>query len=193
MDLTDIKEIESILEGLLFASGDVLSAERISEILGVDKKTIKLIVNNMILDFKNQKRGIMIREIDNGFLMCTKPEHHEYLEKLFEKRQQQGLSQAAYETLAIIAYNKPATRAKIEQIRGVNSDSSIGKLIERNLIMETGRLDAPGRPLVYETTEEFLRCFGFRSLNDLPEIEMNELEQAFPNETEDKEDRLEDD
>lgn len=177
-----MKEIESILEGLLFASGDVLSVERISEILGIDKKTIKLIVNNMILNYQNQRRGVMIREINNGYLMCTKPEHHKYLEKLFEKRQQQGLSQAAYETLAIIAYNKPATRAKIERIRGVNSDSSINTLIERNLIIEAGRLDTPGRPLIYETTEEFLRCFGFKSLNDLPMIEMNEFEHTLSNE-----------
>lgn len=188
MDLADMKEIESILEGLLFASGDVLSVERISDILGIDKKTIKLIVNNMILNFQNQRRGVMIREMNNGYLMCTKPEHHKYLEKLFEKRQQQGLSQAAYETLAIIAYNKSATRAKIEQIRGVNSDSSINTLVERNLIMEAGRLDTPGRPLVYETTEEFLRCFGFKSLNDLPMIEMSEFEHALPNELGDGED-----
>jgi len=173
----DIKEIESIIEGLLFAAGDVLSLGKIAEILEIDKKTLKLIINNMIVNLQNSKRGIMIREINGGYQMCTRFEHHDYLKKLFEPRQRQGLSQAAYETLAIIAYNKPITRAKIEQIRGVNSDSAISRLLEKNLIKEAGRLDSPGKPLLYETTEEFLRSFGFRSLADLPRIEMSELEQ----------------
>jgi len=171
----DIKEIESIVEGLLFAAGDVLPLEKISEILDIDKKTLKLIINNMIANFQNSKRGIMIREINGGYQMCTRHEHYDYIKKLFMPRQKQGLSQAAYETLAIIAYNSPITRAKIEQTRGVNSDSAIAKLLEKNLIREAGRLDAPGRPVLYETTEEFLRSFGFKSLADLPCIEMNEI------------------
>ena len=108
--------------------------------------------------------------------MCTRPEHYDYIKKLFEPRQNQGLSQAAYETLAIIAYNGPVTKAKIEQIRGVNSDSSITRLIERNLIKEAGRLNSPGKPILYETTEEFLRCFGFKSLSDLPALNVKELD-----------------
>jgi len=177
VSVVDIKEIECIIEGLLFAAGDTLSLEKISDILEVDKKTVKLIMNNLIINLQNSKRGIMIRELNNGYQMCTRFEHHGYIKKLFEPRQRQGLSQAAYETLAIIAYNKPITRAKIEQIRGVNSDSAISRLLERSLIKEAGRLDSPGKPLLYETTEEFLRSFGFRALSDLPRIEMNELEQ----------------
>lgn len=174
----EIKEIEGVIEGLLFAAGDPLPLQKISEILEIDKKTVKLILNNMIVNYQNSKRGIIIRQIDKGYQLCTRHEHYEYLKKLFEPRQKQGLSQAAFETLAIIAYNQPITRAKIEQIRGVNSDSSITRLIERNLIREAGRLDAPGKPLIYETTEEFLRCFGFRSIGDLPRLEMNELQTS---------------
>jgi len=171
----DIKEIESVIEGLLFASGDALPLEKIAEIIEVDKKTTKLIISNMIINFQNSKRGVIIREINNSYQLCTRPEHHDYIKKLFEPRQKHGLSQAAFETLAIIAYNSPITRAGIEKIRGVNSGSAIERLMERNLIREAGRLDAPGKPLLYETTEEFLRSFGFRSLADLPQINMNEL------------------
>ena len=107
--------------------------------------------------------------------MCTRPEHFEYISRLVEPRQKQALSQAAFETLAIVAYNQPVTRARIEMIRGVNSDSSIATLIERNLIREAGRLDSPGRPMLYETTEEFLRSFGFKSVRDLPLIEFDKI------------------
>lgn len=170
-----------MIEGLLFAAGDTLSLEKIAEIIEVDKKTTKLILNNMILNFKSSKRGIMLREINNGYQLCTRPEHYEYLRKLFAPRQRQGLSQAAFETLAIIAYNQPITRGKIEQIRGVNSDSAVTRLIERNLIKEAGKMDVPGKPMLYETTEEFLRSFGFKALNDMPRLETNELENMTGN------------
>lgn len=172
----DIKEIEAIIEGLLFAAGDAVSIERISEILEIDKKTTRLILSNMAISYQNSKRGIMLREINNAYQLCTRQEHYEYIKRLFEPRQKQGLSQAAFETLAIVAYNKPITRARIEQIRGVNSDSAVTRLLERNLIKEAGRMDAPGKPILYETTDEFLRSFGFKSLADLPRLEMNELQ-----------------
>lgn len=174
----DIKEMEAVIEGLLFAAGDILPLEKIAEILEIDKKTAKLVLNNMIGYFQNSGRGIMIREINNGYQLCTRAEHHEYIKKLFEPRHRQGLSQAAFETLAIIAYNQPITKAKVEQIRGVNSDSAIARMLERNLIKEAGRLDAPGKPILYETTEEFLRCFGFKSISDLPVLVMNELQET---------------
>jgi len=176
----DIREIESVVEGLLFAAGDPLPLEKIADITGVDRKTTKLILSNMMINYQNSRRGIIIREINGSYQLCTRPEHHDYIKKLFEPRQKQGLSQAAFETLAIIAYNSPITRAGIEKIRGVNSDSAIAKLIERNLIREAGRMDSPGKPVLYETTDEFLRCFGFRSLDDLPRTEMNELESVPP-------------
>jgi segregation and condensation protein B len=171
----EIKEIESIIEGALFAAGDPVPVEKLSEILELDKKTTRLILDNMAVSMQNSRRGLMIREIDGCYQLCTRPEHYEYIRKLAEPRQKQALSQAAYETLAIIAYNQPITRARIEMIRGVNSDSPITRLIERNLVREAGRLDTPGRPLLYETTEEFLRSFGFKSLRDLPIIEIDSL------------------
>ncbi len=173
----DIKEMEAVIEGLLFAAGDPVSLEKLAEVLELDKKTARLILGNMAVSIQNSKRGILLREIDGSYQLCSRPEHAEYIRKLVEPRQKQALSQAAFETLSIIAYNQPVTRAKIETIRGVNSDSAITRLLERNLIKDAGRLDAPGKPILYETTEEFLRSFGFRSVKDLPIIELENLQQ----------------
>jgi segregation and condensation protein B len=171
----DIKEIEAIIEGLLFAAGDILPFEKIGELLEIDKKTLKKIMNNMILEFQNSKRGIMIREINGGYQLCTRMEHYEYIKRLFEPRQKQGLSQAALETLAVIAYNQPVTKAKIEEIRGVNSDGAVAKLLEKNLIREAGRLDCPGKPMLFEITEQFLRNFGLKSVNDVKDMLTDKL------------------
>lgn len=171
----DIKDIESVIEGLLFAAGDPVPLEKLAEILEQDKKTMRLILSNMAVSLQNSKRGIMLRELNGSYQLCTRPEHEQYIQRLVEPRQKQALSQAAYETLSIVAYNQPITRARIEAIRGVNSDSAISRLIERNLIREAGRLDAPGKPMLYETTEEFLRSFGFKSINDLPIIQLDPM------------------
>lgn len=171
----DIKDIESVVEGLLFAAGDPVPLEKLAEILEQDKKTMRLILSNMAVSLQNSKRGIILRELDGSYQLCTRQEHAQYIQKLVEPRQKQALSQAAYETLSIVAYNQPITRARIEAIRGVNSDSAVSRLVERNLIREAGRLDAPGKPMVYETTEEFLRSFGFKSINSLPIIELDSM------------------
>ncbi len=179
MDVTnDIKGIEAAVEALLFTAGDPLSLEKLAEILEIDKKTMKLLMSNMIINWQNSKRGIILREIDGSYQLCTRAEHFEYIRRLVEPRQKQALSQAAYETLAIIAYNQPITRARLEHIRGVNSDSAVTRLVERNLIREAGRLDAPGKPVLYETTEEFLRSFGFSSVANLPILEMSDAQKA---------------
>ena len=122
----------------------------------------------------------MIRQIEDGYQLCSKPAYFDYIRKVIAPRQKQQLSQAAYETLSIVAYNQPVTRAKIEDLRGVNSDSAIARLLERNLIAEAGRLDAPGRPILYKTTEEFLRCFGLSSISELPEISLVNPDEAVP-------------
>lgn len=172
----DLKKYEKIIEGLLFAAGDRVSIEKICEVISTDKKTAKLVLNNMIVNYDNNpSRGITIREMNKGYQMCSKPELYEYIKMLFEPRQKSSLSQAALETLAIIAYNRPITKTRIERIRGVNSDSSVAKLLEKNLVRECGRLDAPGKPILYETTEEFFRSFGFKSDSDLPIFEFNEI------------------
>ncbi|TYQ15751.1 UNVERIFIED_CONTAM: segregation and condensation protein B [Acetivibrio alkalicellulosi] len=173
----ELKKYERIVEGLLFAAGERVSIEKICEVIGLDKKTTKLILNNMIVGYNdNPSRGITIREINKGYQMCSKPELYDYIKMLFEPKQKSGLSHAALETLAIIAYNRPITKARIEKIRGVNSDSSVTKLLDKKLIRESGRLDAPGKPVLYETTEEFFRSFGFKSDSDLPVFEFNELQ-----------------
>jgi len=171
----EINQIEAVIEGLLFAAGDPLPLEKIAEIIEVDKKTTRLIIENLKKKFQTSGRGLIIREIDNAYQFCTKPEHHEYIKRLVEPRQRQALSQAAFETLAIIAYKQPITKAKIEQVRGVNSDSAVTRLLERNLIKESGRLDCPGKPILYSTTDEFLRSFGFSSVSDLPVLQMDEV------------------
>ncbi len=171
----DIREMEAVIEGLLFAAGDPVSLEKLAEILELDKKTTRLILSNMTVSMQNSKRGILLREIDGSYQLSSRPEHYEFIRKLVEPRQKQALSQAAFETLSIVAYNQPVTRARIETIRGVNSDSAITRLIDRNLIKDAGRMDTPGKPILYETTEEFLRSFGFRSVKDLPVIEMENL------------------
>jgi segregation and condensation protein B len=166
-----IKKIESIIESLLFASGDVLSAERISETIGIDVTDVHSIVQSMMDRYEAEDRGIAIRRINDGYQFASNLNNFDHIRKLFEHKGKSTLSQAAYETLAVIAYKQPVTRAKVEQIRGVNSDSAFLKLIERSLIIETGRMDAPGRPILYATTEEFLRTFGFKSIADLPVID----------------------
>ncbi|NMA33975.1 MAG: SMC-Scp complex subunit ScpB [Clostridiaceae bacterium] len=183
MDM-DIKEMEAIVEGLLFAAGDPVPLVKIAEILELDKATAKRLLDNMSIRIQNSLRGILMREVDGSYQLCTRPEHFEYISRLAEPRQKQTLSQAAFETLAIIAYNQPVTRARIEAIRGVNSDSSIATLLERGLIKEAGRLDSPGRPLLYETTGEFLRSFGFRSVKDLPMLELDKMVSDESNSTE---------
>ena len=174
----DMREMEAVVEGLLFAAGDSVSLEKIAAILELDRKTAKLFLNNMAASLQSSKRGIMMREVDGSYQLCSRPEHHDYIRRLVEPRQKQALSQAAFETLSIIAYNQPVTRARIEMIRGVNSDSSIIRLIERNLIREAGRMDTPGKPMIYETTDEFLRSFGFSSIKDLPILELEVMRDS---------------
>ncbi len=179
--MSAITDAEMIIEAVLFASGDPVSLDKMAEILGQDRKTTKGMMTGLIYKYQHAARGIMVREIDNGYQLCTKPELDEYIVKLGAIRRKQGLTPAAYETLSIVAYNQPVTRAYIEQIRGVNSDSVLLKLVERNLIQEAGRDDTPGKPKLYETTEEFLRVFGFVSLKELPAIEMNEIQEVMEN------------
>ncbi len=174
--MNDLREIENILEAVLFASGDAVQVDKLAEIINQDKKTTLRILSNMEMKYKNGSRGIMLRPIGTGYQLCTKSEYDEYIAHLGFARKKQGLSQAAYEALAIIAYHQPVTRARVEQIRGVNSDNVIVNLVEKNLICELGRQDSPGRPKLYGTTDEFLRTFGFASIKDLPRVELNDIQ-----------------
>ncbi len=173
----DISTIESIIESLIFSYGDALSLDKICEILELDKKTVRSLMKNFMDSYNRANKGIIIREINDKYQMCSNPQYFDYVSKLYQIRQKQALSQAAYEVLSIIAYNQPITKAKIEQIRGVNSDSAVTRLLERNLVKEAGKLEAPGRPRLYETTDEFLKCFGFKSIRDLPMLYIQDLSE----------------
>lgn len=166
-------EKESIIEAMLFAAGDVVRTEDMADVLTVDNSTVKKIVKEINERFEKENRPLTIREIDKGFQMCTKPKYHGYIKKLQDKKPKKALSQSAMETLAIIAYKQPITRIEIEKIRGVNSDYAVSTLAEFGLIEDIGRAELPGRPLLYSTTEEFLRSFGYSSLKDLPPLPEN--------------------
>lgn len=166
-------QIPAALEALLFAAGDPLPLEKIQQITGLERTLLVQYLNALSERIaQNANRGLLLREIEGHYFLCTKPEMKDLLQRLYQPRHRPPLSQAAYETLAVIAYNQPVTRAQVEAVRGVNSDSIIIRLIERNLIEETGHLDSPGRPLLYATTKQFLMDFGLRSVQDLPPMEM---------------------
>ncbi len=171
----DIKKIKSIIEGLLFASGEPLSIEDISDILQIEKFEVKKILDEMIVDFDRELRGIQIICFNDKYQMGTRPEHIEYIRKLLNPQSKQSLSRAALETIAIIAYKQPVTRQSIDSIRGVKSDRVIRNLIEKRLVTDVGRLDAPGKPILLGTTEEFLKYFGLKDLSELPKVEDLEI------------------
>lgn len=180
-----IKEIESIVEAILFTMGDSVEVEKIAAAVEQDVPTTKKIIHNMMDQYERSDRGIHIIELENAFQMCTKPKMYEYLIRVAKQPKRHVLTDVMLETLAIIAYRQPVTRIEIEKIRGVKSDHAVNKLIEYNLVCEVGRMDAPGRPLLFGTTEEFLRRFSVQSLEELPGIDAEKME-TFKEEAEDE-------
>lgn len=173
----EIEKTKAIIESVLFSAGRVVEAKELMAILELSNEDVDAIVQSMKQDFEKENRGIEIIKVNNGYQMCTKKEYYDYIYPIFDNRAKPSLSNAALETLSIIAYNPKITRAEIEQIRGVNSDGTIYKLLEYNLIEEVGRLDAPGRPTLYKTTNEFLKLFGISSLDELPELPRYKLDE----------------
>ncbi len=171
----EIDKIKSVIEAILFAAGRIVKEEELVLSLELSPDEIQSIIESMKLDYKD--RGIEIIKVDNGYQLCSKKEFAEYIYPILDKRVKPNLSNAALETLAIIAYNPKITRAEIEAIRGVNADASIYKLLEFGLIEIAGKLDAPGRPTIYKTTNEFLRMFGYSSLEELPELPRYKLDE----------------
>lgn len=167
---SEIEMMESAIEAILFTMGSSVELGKISTAIGHDDETTKKIIHNMMDKYAEQHRGIKIVELDNAFQMCTNPEYYEQLIKVASQPKKQVLTDVLLETLSIIAYKQPITRIEIEKIRGVKCDHAVNKLVEYNLVMEVGRLDAPGRPILFGTSEEFLRQFGISSLEDLPII-----------------------
>lgn len=172
-----LKEAEAIIEGVLFAAGDPVDIERISDILDIDLKSTRAILTSLIDKYDEECRGLQIIRLEDSYQMCTRGDYNEYISKLAEPRRAQTLSNAAMEVLSIVAYKQPVTRSVIEQIRGVSCDTLVNRLLERNLIQEVGRLDTPGRPMLFGTNDEFLRCFGISSVTDLPDYEKISSEQ----------------
>ncbi|OEF97247.1 SMC-Scp complex subunit ScpB [Vulcanibacillus modesticaldus] len=175
----DYEKIKSIIEGLLFVVGDEgIDKKQLASIVGIDTETVEDVIYDMIEDYKREHRGIQIVQIVDTYQLTTLPEHAEYFERLATSPTHSSLSQAALETLAIIAYKQPITKAEIDDIRGVKSDRAIKTLINKRLIKEVGRMDAIGRPILFGTTKEFLDYFGLKNLEELPPpTEQIELEE----------------
>lgn len=164
------KKYFAALEAVLFASGEPVSEERLAEVLDLDEKTMKNLMKEFMVQYQTEERGVWVVALEDSYQMCTKSEYGEYIKQAMEIRRTTPLSQAALETLAIIAYNQPVTKSFIEQVRGVDSSSIVNSLTEKGLIEEAGRLEVPGRPIAYKTTAGFLRSFRMESLSELPAI-----------------------
>ncbi|MBU5590734.1 segregation/condensation protein B [Clostridium sp. MSJ-4] len=161
----------SVIESLLFVSGEPMELKHISNIIECDNKYTKEILKEMIKEYEKERRGIKLIHTDGKYQLVTKPENSDYIQKILKTNSRQSLSQAALETLAIIAYKQPITRIDIDEIRGVKSDSAVQRLLERELIKESGRLEVAGRPILYSTTEEFLKQFNMETLKELPSLD----------------------
>ena len=169
-------EIRNVIEAMLFASGREVSEKEIMGILEIDKESFDTAILELQNDYINN-RGMEIIKIEDSYQMCTKKENYEYIYPLFDNRSKPNLSNAALETLSIVAYNPKVTRAEIDKIRGVNSDGTIYKLLEYNMIEEVGRLDTAGRPTIYSTTTHFLKTFGIEDLSKLPKLPKYKLDE----------------
>jgi segregation and condensation protein B len=183
--LLKIDEIEAAIEAILFTMGESVELDKIAAAIGHDTNTTEKIIHNMMDKYEEENRGIKICELEHSYQMCTKQSMYDYLIKVASQPKKQVMTDVILETLSIIAYKQPVTKSEIEKIRGVKCDHAVNKLIEYNLICEVGRLDAPGRPILLGTTEEFLRQFGVTSIEDLPEINA-EKEEEFKAEAEEE-------
>ncbi len=172
----DIKELEAALEAILFTMGEAVELRKLSMATEHDEDTIKKVLRIMMDKYEEGNRGIKIIELDGAFQMCTKPSMYDYITRVTHIPKKHVLTDVLLETLSIVAYKQPITKLEIEAIRGVKSDHAVNKLIEYNLVCEIGRLDSPGRPLLFGTTEEFLRSFGVQSIEELPIISREKIE-----------------
>ena len=168
---------EAIIEGILFAMGESVEISKLAEVLEVSQEEVRDILQKMMKRYQGENRGIEIMEIEDAVQMCTKKEIYEYLIKIAKQHKRHVLTDVLLETLSIIAYKQPITKLEIEKIRGVSCAHAVNKLVEYNLVCELGRLDAPGRPLLFGTTEEFLRSFGVQSIEELPVLNQDQLEE----------------
>lgn len=173
----EIEKTKSIIEAILFSAGRVVKVNEFVSALEINADVIINIIEAMRKELEEKGSGIEIIKVNDGYQMCTNKEYYEYIYPVLDKRAKPNLSNAALEALSIIAYNPGITRAEIESIRGVNSDATIYKLLEYNLITAAGKLDAPGRPTTYKTTENFLKMFGYSNLDELPGLPKYKMDE----------------
>ena len=173
----DNQMYKRIIESILFTMGNSVELEKIASALELENDTTKELIEELAQEYEKENRGMRIIELDNAYQMCTNQNMYEYLIKIAKQPKKHVLTEVLLETLSIIAYKQPITKAEIEKIRGVSCEHAVSKLVEYNLVAELGRLDAPGRPMLFGTTEEFLRSFGIHSLEELPEMNPVQIEE----------------
>lgn len=171
------QKAEAVLESILFTMGDSVEISRLATVLEMSVKEVKAILADMQEKYEKEDRGISLLWLEDSVQLSTKADMYEYLIKIAKTPKKMVLTDTVIETLSIVAYKQPVTRLEIERIRGVSCDHAVNKLLEYDLITELGRLDAPGRPLLFGTTEQFLRCFGVKSLDELPELSAIQVEE----------------
>ena len=179
----EMEQLQRVIEAILFAAGERIETARLAAVLEVDENEIEQAADKLANDLAYERRGIRILKLENGYQLVSSGEMADYITKALETRKPPKLSSSQLETLTIVAYYQPATKAMVEQIRGVDSSYSIGALLNKKLIEDAGRLNVPGRPIQYRTTPDFLRTFGLSSLEELPQIEKVSLgEPVIPEE-----------
>lgn len=177
-ELIPVENPKAVVEAVLFAMGNSVELKKLASVLNMSDTETKALIGSMQEEYNSDvNRGITIVELEGSIQMCSKTEMYEHLMKIATVPKHYSLTDTVLETLSIVAYKQPVTRIEIEKIRGVNCDHAVNKLLEYGLITELGRLDAPGRPLLFGTTEEFLRCFGVKSLDELPTVSAERLEE----------------
>lgn len=172
----EIKEYKAAFEAILFAHGEPLEAARLAEVMELDEETVHRIAGDLMSEINTRPGGLCMVRLDDCYQLCTRKEHGDVIRRVMDIRRNTPLSQAAMEVLAIVAYNQPVTKAFVEQVRGVDCSAVMQGLLQKNLIEERGRLELPGKPLLYGTTSVFLRCFGISKLDELPPLPQKEEE-----------------
>ncbi len=171
------EKAKAVLEAILFTMGESIEVDRLSTVIEEDERETRELLMEMKEEYEKRDSGVTLMELEDSFQMCTKGEMYEYLIKIAKTPRKYVLTDTLLETLSIVAYKQPITRLEIEKIRGVSCDHAVNRLVEFGLIKEVGRMDAPGRPLLFGTTEEFLRSFGVKSLEELPELSQVQIEE----------------
>ena len=185
MEEVEINKLEGVIEAILFTMGESVELNKIAAAIEHDKETTRKIIHRMMDKYEAEDRGVRIIELEDAFQMCTKTQMYEYLIRVAKQPKKYVLTDVLLETLSIIAYKQPVTKLEIEKIRGVKSDHAVNKLVEYNLVCERGRMDAPGKPILFGTTEEFLRRFSIQSVEDLPSLNPEQME-SFKEEAEEE-------